>query len=105
MPATRSIFVGVSRFLKYCDFVNENVIDAEFIKDQAVVFLVLGQQVFQLVLRGGFLFLDGLDEIAVGTFGPGVLSTSSWSYSAICSQQELLLVVARHADALEASCG
>jgi len=50
-------------------FVNEDVIDAEFVEYQPVVFLVLGKQVLQAFTSGGFLLLDGLDEVAVGTFG------------------------------------
>ena len=46
--------------------VDEDVIDAKFIEHEPVVLLVLGEQVLEAFGSGGFLLLDGLDEIAVG---------------------------------------
>ncbi len=51
--------------LEVMGFVDEDVIDAEFVEDKAVVLLVAGKQVFEFLLAGGLLFLDGLDDIAV----------------------------------------
>ena len=49
--------------------VNEEVIDAQLIEHQPVVFLVLGEQVFQAFFSGGLLLLDGLDQVAVSAGG------------------------------------
>ena len=80
--------------------VDEDVIDAEFVEDQPVILLVLGEQVFQAFLPRGFLLLDGLDEVAVGSLGAGVLAEQLVIFGDLLAQ-ELLLVVARHADPLE----
>jgi len=48
-------------------FVDEEVIHAEFIEHEAIIFLVFRQQVFQSFLASGFLLLDGLDEIPLST--------------------------------------
>ena len=49
--------------------VDEHVVDAEFIEDEPVVFLVFGKQVLQPLLARGLLLLDGLDEVAVAAGG------------------------------------
>jgi len=45
--------------------VDEQVIDAEFVKDQPVVFFVFSEQILKLGLAVGFLLLDRLDDVAV----------------------------------------
>ncbi len=44
--------------------IDEDVIDAEFIEDQPVVLLVLGEDVLQAFDSCGLLFFDGFDQIA-----------------------------------------
>ena len=74
--------------LEIMRLVDEDVIDAELVEHQAVVLLVLGEQVLQPFLARGLLLLDGLDEVAVGrALRRSALSRSSWSYSAICSRR------------------
>ena len=53
--------------------VDEDMIDAEFVEDEAVILLLLGQQVFQALDAGDFLLLDLLDEVATCALGAGVL--------------------------------
>ena len=53
--------------------VDEDVIDAQFIEDKAVVLLVLGQQGLQPLGAGRLVLLDGFDEVSVGPFRPGML--------------------------------
>ena len=68
--------------------VDEEVIDAELVKDEAVVLLVLGQKLLEPLLAVGFLLLDGLDDVPVAaTVVAAALSQRSWSYSAICSRR------------------
>ena len=57
-------------------FVDEDVIDAEFVKHQPVILLVVGEQVFQAFAPCGLLLLDGLDEVAVGSTVGGVFDIS-----------------------------
>ena len=91
--------------LEIMRLVDEDVIDAEFVEHQPVVFLVLGEQVLQPFLAGGLLLLDGLDEVAVGArCRRGVLAEQLVVFGDLLAE-ELLLVVPRHADPLEASCG
>ena len=49
------------------------MIHAQLIKGQAVVLLVLGHEVFELFLEGGFLLFQVLDDVAVVAFLGGVL--------------------------------
>ena len=53
--------------LEIMGLVDEDVIDAEFVEDQPVILLVLGEQVLQAFRSRGLLLLDGLDEVAVGS--------------------------------------
>ena len=73
--------------LEVMGLVDEDVIDAQLVEDQPIVFLVLGQQVLQAFLAFGLLLLDGLDEVAVGPLVLPAPSSSSWSYSSICSRR------------------
>ena len=66
--------------------VNEDVVNAQLVKDQAVVFFLSGQEVLQPFLALGLLLLNGLDDVAVRP-GCGGASQRSWSYSAICSRK------------------
>ena len=52
-------------------FVNEDVIDTQLVEDQAIVFFLRGQQVFQPLCALGFLLLQVLDDVAVRTGGVG----------------------------------
>ena len=45
--------------------VNIDVVDAQLVEDQAVVFFLLGQQVLQPLLAPGFLLLQVFDDVAV----------------------------------------
>ena len=60
--------------LEIMGLVDEDVIDPEFVEHQPVILLLLGKQVFQAFRPSGLLFLDGLDEIAVGSLCAGVLA-------------------------------
>jgi hypothetical protein len=73
--------------------VDEEVIDAEFVKDESVILLVLGEQVLQAFLPGGFLLLHGLAEIAVGAFCTRMFAEQLVVLGDLL-QEELLLVVA-----------
>ena len=84
--------------------VDKDVIDAEFIKHQPVILLVFCEQVLQAFGSRGLLFLDGLDEVAVGTLGARVLAQQLVIFGNLL-QEKLLLVVPRHADPLEAAMG
>ena len=90
--------------LEIMRFVDENVIDAEFVEHQPVILLVFGEQVLEAFASCGLLLLDGLDEIAVGTFATRVFEQQLVVFGNL-RQQEFLLVVARHADPLEAAVG
>ena len=92
--------------LEIMRLVDEDVIDAEFVEHQPVILLVLGEQVLQPLLAGGLLLLDGLDEVAVGASlrWPAPSRSSCVVFGDLLAE-ELLLVVARHADPLERCCG
>ena len=90
--------------LEIMRLVDEDVIDAEFVEHQPVILLVLGEQVLQAFGSGGLLLLDGLDEVAVGALGAGMFAQQLVVFGDLLPQ-ELLLVVARHADPLEAAVG
>ena len=90
--------------LEIMRLVDEDVIDAEFVEHQPVILLVLGEQVLQAFGSGGLLLLDGLDEVAVGSLGARVFAQQLVVFGDLLAQ-ELLLVVARHADPLEAAVG
>ena len=53
--------------LEIVGLVDEEVIDPKLVEDQAVVFLVLGEELLQPLLPPGLLLLDGLDDVPVGT--------------------------------------
>ena len=74
------------QILEVVGLVNKGVINTEFIEHQPVVFLILRQQVFQLLYACGLLLFDGFDDVAVGTPQPAC-SMSSASYSTICSRR------------------
>ena len=80
--------------------VDEQVVDAEFIKDQAVVFLVLGEQGFQTFDPRGFLLLDGLDQVAIRSLGARVFAEQIVIFGDLL-QEELLLIITRHADSFK----
>ncbi len=84
--------------------VDEDMIDAEFVEYEPVIFLVFGQQVLQPFGPGGLLFLDGLDEIAVGSLGACVFAQQLVIFGDLL-QEEFLLVIAADANALEAVYG
>ena len=86
--------------LEIMRLVDEDVIHSEFIEDKPVILFVLGEQVLQAFGSGGLLFLDGLDEIAVGSLGAGVFEEQLVIFRDLLVK-ELLLVIARHADPLE----
>ena len=54
--------------------IDKNVVHTNFVKHDPIILLVLGEQVFQPFAAGGLLLLDGLDEIAVGSLGPGMFA-------------------------------
>ena len=82
--------------------VNEDVVDAQLVKDQAVVFLLLGQEVFQTLLAPGFLLLERLDDVAVRARRLGGRAvTQELVVRGDLLPQKALLKIARHADALE----
>ena len=82
--------------------VNVDVVDTELVKDQAVVFFLLGQQVFQPLLAPGFLLLEGFDDVAVraGRLG-GRTVAQELVVRGDLLPQKALLKRAGHADALE----
>ena len=88
--------------LEIMRLVDEDVIDAQFVEHQPVVLLVLGQQILEPFRAGGLLLLDGLDEIAVGLPCVGRVLAEQLVVLGDLLAQELLLVVPRHADPLEA---
>ena len=90
--------------LEIMRLVDEDVIDAEFIEHQPVILLVLGEQVLQAFASRGLLLLDGLDEVAVGTLCAGMFAQQLVVFGDLLAQ-ELLLIVPRHADPLEAADG
>jgi len=45
--------------------VDKDMVHTKFIKNEAVILLVLGEQVLESFLTGRLLLLDGLDEVAV----------------------------------------
>ena len=59
------------QILEIMRLVDEDMVDAQLIEDEPVIFLVLGEQVFQPRFAFGFLLLDGLDEVAVRVGGLG----------------------------------
>jgi len=87
-------------------FVNEDVVDAELVENQAVILLVLGQEVFQALLALGFLLFDGLDEVALSpvVFIEGAVGEQGLVFRDLLAQ-ELLLEVARHAQTLKRAMG
>ena len=56
--------------LEIMRLIDEDMVNTKFIKNEPVVLLVFGEQVFQAFDSRGLLLLDGLDEIAVGTLCP-----------------------------------
>ena len=86
--------------------VNEDVIDAEFVKHQAVVLLVLGQKLFEPLLAVGFLLLDGLDEVPVAARGvaAGTVAEELVVFPDLLAQ-EFRLVGPRHAYSLKRAVG
>ena len=90
--------------LEIMRLVDEDVIDAQFVEHQAVVLLVLGQQVFEAFFPGGLLLLDGLDEIAVGSLCARMFAEQFVVFGDLL-QEKLLLVIPRHADPLETAVG
>ena len=60
--------------LEIMRLVDEDMVHSKFVKNKPIILLVLGEQVFQAFASGGLLLLDGLDEVAVGTLGPGVFA-------------------------------
>src|SRR5437879_3218242 len=61
--------------LEVVTLVNVDVIDTQFVKDQAVVFFLCGQEVFEAFLALGFLLLNGFNDVAVcaGRVGCGAV--------------------------------
>ena len=57
---------GVGRKLMLAARFPELVIETELVEDEAVILLVASEQILKAFLPRRFLFLDGLDEIAVG---------------------------------------
>jgi hypothetical protein len=53
--------------LEVVTLVNEQVVNAQLVKDQAVVFFLCGQEVFEAFLTFGLLFLNGFNDVAVRT--------------------------------------
>ena len=53
--------------LEVVGLVDEQVVHAQLVEHQAVILLVLGEQVLEPLLAGGLLLLDGLDDVALGT--------------------------------------
>src|SRR5579859_6205493 len=82
--------------------VDEDVIDTELVEDEAVILLVASEQILEAFLPRRFLFLDGLNEVAIGAPVGGVLAQQFVVFSDLLAQ-EFLLVLERHADPLEAA--
>jgi hypothetical protein len=86
-------------------FIDEEVIDAELVEDQAVVLLALRQQVAQPFIAALLLFLEGLEDVVLaplaGLLGGafGVLQQDLVLGDLLA--QELGLVGLGQADALE----
>ena len=78
------------------------MVDAQLVEDQAVVFFLLGQQVFQALLAPGFLLLQRLDDVAVraGRVGGGAVAQELVVRGDLLPQKALLKRLG-HADALE----
>jgi len=92
--------------LEIMRLVDEDMVHTQLVKNQSIILLVLGGQVFELGLACRFLFFDGLDEIAVGSCCPlaGTVEEQLVIFLDLLVQ-EFLLVLTRHADALEAAMG
>ena len=92
--------------LEIVAFIDEDVVDAQLVEDQAVILLVLGQQVFQAFLALGFLLFDGLEEVALSPVAciEGAVGQQGLVFRDLLAQ-ELLLVAARHAQTLERAMG
>ena len=83
--------------------VDKQVVDTEFVEDQPVVLLVLGEEVFQAFDSRGLLLLDGLDEIAIGSLGSRVFAEQLVVFGDLL-EEKLLLVITRHADPFKGRC-
>ena len=89
--------------LEKMGLVDEEMIDAQFVKHQPVIFLVLGEQFFQFFFAFCFLLFDRLNEIAMGS--RCILARSVDQQLVVFLDlfaEELLLIFPRHADSLEA---
>ena len=86
--------------------VDEDMVNSKLVEHQPIVLLVLGEEVLEPFLAGCLLFFNGLDDVAVSAraVGAGGADEQLVVFRDLLAQ-ELFLVVARHADALEASCG
>src|SRR2546421_12961383 len=86
--------------------INVDMIDTQLVKDEAVVFLLLGEQVLEALLALGFLLLQVFDDVAMCAAGVrGGAVAQQLVVRRDLLPQEALLVVARHADALEGAVG
>jgi hypothetical protein len=80
------------------------VIDPQFVDYQPVIFLVFGEQIFQTFDSCRLLLFDGLDEIAIGAPVSGMVNEKLLIFGNLF-KQEILLILQRHADSLEAAVG
>src|SRR3989442_275164 len=86
--------------------VNVDMVNAQFVKDQAVVFFLFGEEFFQSFLALRFLLLDGLDDVAVcaARVGGSAVAEELVVFRDLLTQK-LLLILPRHPDALEGTVG
>src|SRR5712691_6668972 len=91
---------------EFSTLVDVDVVDAEFVEDQAVVFFLFGEEFFQSFLALRFLLLAGLDYVAV--YAARVGGSAVAEELVVCRDlltQKLLLILPRHPDALEGTVG
>ncbi len=96
-------FRGDFQVLGVLRFIDEEVIDAQLVENQPVIFLVLGEQILELFFASRLLLLNGLEQIplaAVGLVGRDL--DQQLIVFADLLAQEFLLVFPGHADALKA---
>ena len=84
--------------------VDEDVIDAEFVEYQSVVFFVASQQVLQTLGAVGFLLFDGFDQVAIHAPVGRVLAEQLIVFLDLLPK-EFFLIVPGHPDPLEGTVG
>src|SRR5215470_16178275 len=82
--------------------INVDMVNAQLVEDQAVIFLLLGQQVLQTLFAPGFLFFERFDDVTVGAGGvSGSAVTQELVIGGDLRTEKALLKRLGHANALE----